>query len=78
MKKTFGTNKLDRAISEAYACLYRQQEFIKFSAKQIASDDFSSEREYEDLLNDIVREYQGYQNLKNCIELLESVKEEDK
>ena len=64
MKKTFGT-KLDRAIAKAYTNLYQQMDFIKFSAKQIANGEFSNEQEYEDLLNDITREYQEYKNLKH-------------
>lgn len=76
MKKTFGT-KLDRAIAKAYTNLYQQMDFIKFSAKQIANGEFSNEQEYEDLLNDITREYQEYKNLKQYIELLESEEQED-
>lgn len=76
MKKTFGT-KLDRAIAKAYTDLYQQMDFIKFSAKQIANNEFSNEMEYEDLLNDITREFQEYKNLKKYIELLESAEEEE-
>lgn len=76
MKKNF-TSKLDRAIASGYNDLFRQMEFIQFSAKRISEKDFDTEREYEDLLEGIVEEFQKYKNLKKYIELLEDMEEED-
>ena len=53
MKKNF-TSKLDRAIAGGYNDLFRQMEYIQFSAKRISEKDFDTEREYEDLLESIV------------------------
>lgn len=75
MKKSFGT-KLDRAIAKAYNDLYSVMDDIKANAKDIANNDFCGQKEYDDILNDIVKEVQQYMLLKKYIELLEDAEEE--